>query len=116
MGLLGIAQTDNVTPLIEGATQFIITRLSSQFGHQVWWNVVETLAQNGELGRGWKYFAFHGPAVWQVSAKLPTIFFNFLWDGSECWSLPDFSIQFRRITFHALRHPRPLACYDCLRF
>ena len=46
-------------------------------------NIVESLAQNDEIGRGWKFLIFHIPAVWQGSRKFPTFFFGFLWDASE---------------------------------
>ena len=66
MGHLRVAKTDDVAPLIEGASLLIVARLPSQLRHQVVGNIVAKLTDNAEFERGWKFLVFHLPAVWQV--------------------------------------------------
>lgn len=66
MGHRCVAKTDDVAPLIEGASLLIVARLPSQLGHPVVGNIGAKLTDKAEFARGSKSLVFHLPAVWQV--------------------------------------------------
>jgi hypothetical protein len=51
---LGEEQADDVTPGFERSGFFLRPRVAGQLGHQMRWNEIAELAEDGELGAGWR--------------------------------------------------------------
>jgi hypothetical protein len=73
---LRVAERDNMAPLIIGASLLIHSGLPGQLGHQVVGNIVAELAENGEFGGGWNFYAIHDLPRGRFSSKFQPFFLN----------------------------------------
>jgi hypothetical protein len=76
MSHLGVAERDNMAPLVIGASLLIHSGLPGQLGYQVAGNIVAKLAENGEFGGGWKFYVFHDLPCGRFSSNFQPFFLN----------------------------------------
>ena len=75
---LGVKQTDDVAPGREIAPLFFDAGVPRQLGHQMRWNEIANLAQQGELAGGWlvSSLIIHALPCGRAQTRKPTFFIS----------------------------------------